>query len=82
MWQLHLNIKDYLPEKDEEYLINEIIKLFEKLPSSKFKEALRIIYGETFHINKTPAEFALLFVKGIKKNDVFTFESFIKGISK
>lgn len=82
MWQLHNLIKDSLPDKEEEYLIHETIKIMERITPSDFKDSLRIMYGDDFHVNKNPAEFAVLFVKGIKNNNLFSFVSFIKSVNR
>lgn len=82
MWKLYKTIKDALPEKDEEYLINEILQIMKGLTNSSFKDALLFMYGEGYQINKVPAEFAVMFIRGLKKNDFFAFSSFIQSLSK
>lgn len=80
MWQLYKSIKNGIPEKEEEFLIQEISAILGNITDTEFKTALQIMYGDNFHHNRSAAEFALLFVKGIKKNELFSFASFIGNI--
>lgn len=80
MWQLYKSIKNGIPEKDEEFFIQEVSAILGNITDAEFKTALRIMYGDNFHRDKSPAEFALLFVKGIKKNELFSFVSLLGNI--
>ena len=82
MWKLYNLIKDTLPKDDEKYLINEIIKVLDKMSVSTFKDSLLLMYGDEFQINKTPAEFALMFIQGLKRNSFFVFSKFVQSLSK
>ena len=80
MWQLYRSIKSGIPEKDEEFLIQEVSAILGNITDTEFKTSLRIMYGEDFHHDKSPAEFALLFIRGIKKNELFSFISLVGNI--
>jgi hypothetical protein len=82
MWKLHNLIKNSLPKEDEKYLIHEVIKLMDTLSVSSFKDSLLLMYGEGFQINKNPAELALMFVQGLKRNNFFAFSKFVQSLSK
>lgn len=79
MWKLYRTIKKGLPEKSEEFLVYEVIKIMEGLDTQSFKQSLSVMYGKNFHNNKTPADFALLFIKGIKETGILSFSFFIKS---
>ena len=81
MWQLHKTIKDTLPKQDEEYLIMEVIKMMENMNNSIFKDALYAMYGDIVYTDKKPADMALMFIRGIKKNNLFSFDSFLKSMN-
>jgi len=82
MWELYKTIEDGFPKQDEVYLLDEFIKLIQGISTHNFKKALGIMYGEDFHSKVSSAQFALLFVQGVKKNNLFPFVGFIKSLSK
>jgi len=77
MWKLYKSIKSGLSKKEELYLFDEVSSILGKITDAEFKDALRIMYGDDFHQNRLPAEFALMFVKGVKKNNIFSFAHLI-----
>ena len=79
MWELYTLLKKGIPEKEETYLVHEVIKIIQGISTDNFKKSLSVMYGD---ISKTNSgEFALMFVKGIKQNGLFSFIEFIKGLS-
>lgn len=80
MWQLHNSIKAGLPEKDETYLIHQVMKVIEGITTPDFENALSIMYGKNFMQKYETSDFAVMFIKSIKKNNVFAFSSFIKEL--
>lgn len=82
MWKLYKTIKDALPEKNEEYLFHEVLKTMEKMTNSNFKDVLLVLYGDGFHNNQPTSKYALMFIDGMKKNNFFSFSSFVKSLSK
>lgn len=80
MWKLYKTLEAGLPDKEEEYLITEVYRMLGKLTDINFKSALRLMYGDNFHHNLAPSEFAVLFVRGIKENNVFHLASIIKSM--
>lgn len=80
MWKLYKTLEAGFPETEEEYLITEVYRMLGKLTDTSFKSALRLMYGDNFHINLAPSEFAVLFVRGVKENNVFHFASILKSV--
>lgn len=80
MWQLHNTIKAGLPEKNETYLIHQVMKVIEGITTPDFENALSIMYDKNFMQKYETSDFAVMFVKGVKKNNVFAFSSFIKEL--
>jgi len=80
MWKLYKTLKDGFPEEESEYLISEVYSMLGRLNDTAFRTSLEIMYGKGFHININPSETALLFVRGVKENNLFYFASTIKSI--
>ncbi len=79
--QLYLLLKPCLPEKEEEYLVYEVITIMEKISPESFIESMKILHGNKFNFKQNPGELALAFVGGLKKRDLFSYVHFIKSIS-
>lgn len=82
MWKLHKHLKSSFPEVQKEYLVDEVIEMLKKITKEDFLSALTLLYGAGFEKQKSPAEFGLLFVKGIKNNNLFLFTEFLKSLQK
>lgn len=80
MWKLYKTLENGFPEEESEYLISEVYGMLGRLNDTAFKTSLEIMYGKGFHININPSETALLFVRGVKENNLFYFASTIKSI--
>lgn len=80
MWSLYNTLEGGIPEKQEVYLFDEILKIIQNISTYNFKQALRIMYGEDFPKDKNPIEFATLFAQGIKKTDFIVFVGIIKEL--
>jgi hypothetical protein len=79
--KLYFLLKDALPEKEEEYLVNEVIKIMEKIDPVNFKKVMYVLRGDRFDF-KNPGKIAFMFVEGIKKVSFFSYVAFMKSISK
>lgn len=77
--QLHKTLKSGLPEKDEQYLLYETLKILKGISTEQFKDALRIMYGKDISTN--PIDTAVLFIDGLKKSEFFAFHQFISGLT-
>lgn len=82
IWQFYKHTKSSLPETEKEYLVDEVIEILKKITKEDFLFALTLLYGSGFEKKKSPAEYGLLFIKGIKKNKPFLFADFIKSLQK
>lgn len=71
-------MKHALPEKDEEFLIDEIDKILDKIEPTAFMESLSILYKT---IKGNNIELLLLFIKGLRENDFFEYTHFIKSLN-
>lgn len=80
VYQLYKLLEDGIPEKDEKYLIDEVLKILDGISTYAFKQGLRILYGDNFHINRTPGEFAIMFIDGIKKTNFISFMQIMKDL--
>lgn len=79
MWKLYNTIKHGLPEKDEVYLIHQLIKVLDGITTSDFMKSLNIMYGDKV-VKQDSSEYAILFIKGAKKNNLFAFASTIREL--
>lgn len=80
MWQLYKTIKPGLPEKDETYLIHQVMKVIEGITTPDFEKSLAIMYGKDYAEKYETSDFALIFIRSIKKNNLFAFASLIKEL--
>ena len=80
MWQLYKTIKPGLPEKDEQYLIHQVMKVIDGITTPDFEKSLSIMYGNDYYKKHETSDFALIFIRSIKKNNLFAFASFIKEL--
>jgi hypothetical protein len=79
--QLYLLLKPCLPETDKEYLIYEVIDIMEKITPAQFTEAMTILYGNKFNFKVNPGKLALMFTRGLKDTNLFSYIHFIKSMN-
>lgn len=79
IWNLYRNLRYGLQGQSQEYLMDELIQMLEGISVEEFKSALRIMYGE-MELPTSPIELSLLFTRGVKENNLFSFSDFIKVI--
>lgn len=77
MWELHRNIGSLVEEKD--LLIDTVSDLMGHLSSYQFSRSLTILYEQKWK-EKNPVEIITLFIRGLKFNNFFEFNAFIKGL--
>ena len=78
--KLYLILKPYLPEKEEDYLIYEVIRIMEKITPQEFQESMLIMYGKKFNFKQNPGKLAVEFINGVKKHNLFSYIHFVKSI--
>jgi hypothetical protein len=81
MWKLYklLNIKE---RKDERvYLIDEITEIVKSSSQEGFLESLYLMFSKEKIQELHPAELILYFVRGVKRNNLFLFSTFIRGLT-
>lgn len=81
IWRLYRTLKDGLVGDTQKYLVDEVASIMEQIDTESFKSSLRQMYGNDFGKNKTPLDFALMFIRGLKHNSFFSFHEFIRTIS-
>jgi hypothetical protein len=79
--KLYLLLKDCLPEKEEEFLIHEVVVILEKITPEQFQNALLIMYNGKFDFKRNPSELALMFTRGLKETNLFSYIHFIKSMN-
>lgn len=76
--KLYILLKDSLPEKQEEYLMNEILYIMENISVEKFRDSINILYPKLK--TKNSLQIAQLFITGLSKNSFFEYVFFAKGL--
>jgi hypothetical protein len=81
--KLYLLLKDCLPEKEEDYLIDEIESVIERMqsPNTLFR-AIEIMHPKKEVDAGNPLELIFLFTQGLKQNEFFEYTHFINGIKR
>lgn len=78
MWKLYKTIKEAMPEKDEKYIIHEVINILDNLTDKDFKDSLKLL-GFVYN-QDNPVKIASFFIKGLNKNKFFQFHEFIQRL--
>jgi hypothetical protein len=72
-------LKPCLPEKDEEFLIDEMDAILDKITPEIFTQSLRLLKKDFSKMGGI--EVLTLFISGLKENDFFEYVHFIKGLN-
>jgi hypothetical protein len=80
MWDLYLTLKPGL-ESEEDFLVDEVMSIMEKIDTASFKTSLGIMFGRDFPKEQSPIEFALMFTNGIKETGILDFAHMIRGLN-
>lgn len=75
MWELYRLLGD---GNRKTYLFDEIVSMMETMPPENIKESIKLMYT---NIPLNPLEIGLMFAKGLKHNEFFGFQEFIKAIN-
>jgi hypothetical protein len=77
--KLYLLLKPCLPEKEEEFLIDEMDSILDKMTEEVMKQSLEIIYRK--EIADEPFEMLILLMSGLSDSDFFNYVAFLKSIN-
>lgn len=77
---LYLLLLPYIPEKEEKFLIDQVDKMLENMPSEVFISAIEIMYENVKY--ESPIKIAVMFIEGLKQNNFFDYVSFIENLVK
>ena len=80
--KLYLVLKSSLPEKDSEYLIDEVDRMLDKIEVEKFLESLAIMFPKKDFSKLPDVELLVWFIKGLKQSNFFEYANFVKGLKK
>lgn len=81
--KLYLLLRHSLPEKEEQYLIDEIEAMVGRMKSGiALVKAVEIMYPNKDFNHNNPLEILLLFIKGMKQNEFFDYVVFVKNINR
>lgn len=80
MWELYNLLKDGIGENNQ-YLIDEISGMLDKLTRQKFVLSLQLLYKDFSSENKNPIDVLMMFISGLQKNNFFQFVDFVKGLN-
>lgn len=75
IWELHRTLN--LRHKSKDYLADELDEILNEIDVMTFEDSLMVMYGKGFKIDQSPAKLLLMFIKGIKKSEYFSFRYFI-----
>lgn len=78
--RLYLVLKDSLPEKDSEFLIDEVDSMLDKMSVEKFLESLALMFPKKDFSKLPDVELLVWFIKGLKQSNFFEYANFVKGI--
>ena len=78
--EVYLLLEHAIPETEEEFLILEIAKMMERVSPNTFEKVMRVMYNKRKLVKKTSSEIAIMFIKGLKDCDFFSYVHFIKSI--
>ena len=76
MWELYNLLGKGTGKK---YLIDEIVEMLKSVSPVNIKESLKLMYG-VVPINN-PMEIAILFSKGLNRNNFFEFQDFVEKLN-
>lgn len=75
---LYLVLEHALPEKEEDYLIDQIDSLLSRAKEGTIVRSLEIMKIKTE--KKSDIQLLILFIRGLKENNFFEYVEFIKGL--
>ncbi len=77
--QLYLSLKDSLPEKEEDLLIDEIEKIMNKIDSISLTNSLKLLKKD--FSNKNGIEILTIFIEALKEVKFFEYLYFIQELN-
>jgi hypothetical protein len=77
--KLYLLLKNCLPEKEEEFLIDEIDVILDKATPEQLTESFKILKKD--FSKKGGLEIVTLFIEGFRENNFFDYVHFVRGLN-
>jgi len=81
MWQLYSLLKNGLEGTEQEYLIDTVSSMLDKLSQHEFVSSMQLMYRDTDLTKLNPVQMVTMFISGLKKNELLYFSDFIKGLT-
>jgi hypothetical protein len=78
MWELHKILQNSI-KSNQEFLIDTILDMLNNMSEKEFIRSIKLMYGDTKIDNGLVA--ADMFVSGLKYNNFFRFEDFIRTLN-
>lgn len=75
---LYQTLKTGLVDTPADLLVDEITNLMGRIDTESFRSSLQQMYGDVEWDKKTPLDLALMFVRGVKKANLFEFVEFVQ----
>lgn len=79
MHELYLALESSLPKKEEEFLINEMMKILERVSPVDFEKAYILLIGHA--PEEGSIREGILFIKKLKEQNFFEYAAVIRGIN-
>lgn len=80
MWNLYGDLQ--VGVHPEEYLIDEIFEMLDRISKENFLRSLLLMYPKMVFTQHNPVEMATLFIAGLKHNEFFTFADMVQGLKR
>ena len=77
--KLYLLLKPFLPEKEEEYLIDEVDAIIDKITPEALTISMKTLKKD--FLGKQGIQILTLFIQGLRENDFFEYVHFIRGLN-
>lgn len=79
MWKLYEILKPSI-NNSQEFLVDEVLNMMDKISKQDFVLSIQMMYGDTVSLDQNPVQLVTMFVSGLKRNEIFFFDSIIKGL--
>lgn len=80
MWELYNLLRKGIGTSHQEYLVDEVYEMLDKLSKYEFIQSLKLMY-DTVSLDTNPIQLAAMFIAGLKKNEFFFFDDIVKGFA-
>ena len=80
MWELYNLLKLRVGDNNQ-YLIDEISGMLDKISPQNFRQSLRLLYRNFSEDELNPVQILTMFIRGLKTNEFFQFCDFVKALN-